>query len=483
MFKGFGGLMNGLMRSAAMRIDSRMKWVSALLLGAGLAASEVGALESAPGIIGKSDWLFYRYELTEPSHAAQTNVSIDLIGRLNRLLSARKIQLAVAMVPLKMRVYSEYLPDDIKMNSYMTGNYERMASALRAAKVNVVDLNTAFLNNPKRSDETPLFFRLDTHWTPVGAMLAAQTTKAALDNAPDLKAALDATTEEGFKMVVQGRKRPSKGRDLIGQLAKNELTFAPEMIAQVNVSRTQPPTYGLLGKPLPTGIALVGSSYSHDWTGFTDALRYVLQREVLSVSVGADQGSWVGIESYLRDDAFQTNAPKILIWEMPERDMRAPPDYPFRGERYVSNNEEWLMRVSAWIQPRCQPSAVVARISPMSLAANSNRLKPGEIASGVTKETDFVEVVFDKPLDRLDYVQAHVMAVGGNAMTVEGSGTGVAPRTFKLNLAGDDAPHLIKSPLSSGGNGFTKVRLFPGASRGFSLQGLEVCRQPEDLLL
>ena len=66
--------------------------------------------------------------------------------------------------------------------------------------------------------------------------------------------------------------------------------------------------------------------------------------------MNALQGSWVGMEEYLMNDAFQTRRPKLIIGEMPERDMRSPPNYRYREARYQIDNREWLMRASAWAQ-------------------------------------------------------------------------------------------------------------------------------------
>ena len=438
--------------------------------------------ETSSGVIGKNDWLFYSYEISDPSHSVASNATLDLIQRFSKVLAANGINLMVVMVPVKMRVYPEHLPDEVKISDYMASNYDRMLKVLQGAKVSTVDLNTAFLNSPKRNSETPLFFRLDTHWTPTGAMLAAETVKAGINSSPILKAALDSTPEDAYKLVIANRKRPSKGRDLVEQLPKNNLTFAPEMVAQVNVIRVQPPKEDLLGNRLPVGLTLVGSSYSMEWTGFTDALRYALQRDVLGVAVPADQGSWVGMESYLRDEAFQTNAPKLLVWEMPERDMRAPPDYKFRDVRYVSNNTEWLLRASAWVQTICKPSGNAGKLMPVGLAAISGNVKGAKVSAGKTLESDFVEISFDKPLDKLDYLSALTTALGSKSVTLEASGTGLATRRFTLPLPGDDAAYTLKTPLPSLGTGFTKVRIFPGRSNTFVFDGAQVCRLPEDIL-
>jgi alginate O-acetyltransferase complex protein AlgJ len=75
-----------------------------------------------------------------------------------------------------------------------------------------------------------------------------------------------------------------------------------------------------------------------------------LQRNLLDISIPVDQGPWVGMEAYLRDDAFKTNRPKLIIWEIPEREMRSPPNYKYRDARYVIDNTEWLSRIAALLK-------------------------------------------------------------------------------------------------------------------------------------
>jgi len=433
-------------------------------------------------IIGKNDWLFYQYEMTDPSYSNLENTSLDLIAKFNRQLRANGINLVVTLVPLKMRVYSEHLPDSIKLSEYMIGSYARMSGVLASAQVHLADLNTVFLASQSRNSDAPFFFRLDSHWAPAGAMLAAETIKSSIDANSELKKTLNALPVEKFNIIYGKRKRPSKGRDLAEQLPTGSPNFAAEMVTPVNISRAQPPKEDLLGNRLPVGITLVGSSYSHEWTGFPDALRYVLQRDVLGVSVGADRGSRVGMESYLRDDSFQTKAPEILLWELPERDMKAPPDYKFRDARYVTNNTEWLLRVSALVQAKCEIAEPQARVVATGLGSKSGQLKGNDLVAGPTVDGDFVEISFDKPLEKLDYLSARLTLDGPKLVTLEGSGAGVASRQLVYPVAGDDASHVFKVTVPSATKGFSKVRIFPGKSNGFALQNLQVCRQPAELL-
>lgn len=440
------------------------------------------AQDPITGIVGKNQWLFYKPELSAAADSAATDTSLGLIQKFNKVLAANGIELAVVMAPLKMRIYAEHLPDTLKLNDYMKGNYDRMQQLLSSNKVNVVDVNTAFLNSPKRDSDTPLYFRLDTHWSPTGAMVAAEAIKVAIDGNPSLKKSLDSIPEEKYKITINKRKRPSKGRDLVPVVPPNSPAFEPELLGQVNIDRVAPAKEDLLGNRQSGGLALLGSSYSMDWTGFSDALRYVLQRDIVSMGVPADQGSWVGMETYLQDDSFQIKAPKILLWEMPERDMRAPPDLKYRPARYISDNSEWLLRASAWIQNSCKPSKVQAKITSAGLATNPAALKGANIATGPTNEGDFIEISFDNPVEKLDYISARTLVAGSKTVTLEASGPGVAMRRFTLTVAGDDIAHALKSPLPSNGRGFNKVRIFPGKTNGFLFENVQVCRQPEDLL-
>ena len=445
--------------------------IAQIAIAAMLACASAGSSLAAtppPGFAGKNEWLFYNYELPGPNDAASVATSVDLMARFNKVLAANGIVLGVTMVPIKMRIYAENLPDSVKLSDELRGNYARIAQSMRASQLRVIDLNTPFMSSPERTGETPLYFRLDTHWAPAGALLAGTAIKAGVDADPVLKAALDKTPVEPFKLVVGKRKIASKSRDLIDQLPQPAAAYAPEQTFSFDVTRATPAKEDLLGNRVAPPVTLVGSSYSHAWTGFPNALRHALQRDVLSVSVGADQGSWVGMESYLRDDAFQNTPPTLLIWEMPERDMRAPPNYSFRDARYLSNNTEWLLRASAWVQKSCTPSALTAKM--------------GAMPAGATGDADFIDITFDKPLGQLDYLAMQALVAGSKSVTLEASGPGVATRKFTVTVAGDDGAHAFKSPLPSGGAGYTRVKMFPGKASKVALSGLQVCRLPEDLL-
>ena len=326
------------------------KWLSSIFLTLAAFTTVAHAADSTPVVIGKNDWLFTTYEFASASDAHDTEVTIQLLQKVNGLFERQGIALLLVLVPSKIRIYSDQLPDAKALDDYTAGKYESVFKALQAGGVNVVNLNQAFLTSPQRASATPLFLRLDTHWSPAGALLAAETVKATIEASPGLTLALSATPEVKYALTWAKRKVIHKARDLVGYLPKGTPSFAWEQILLFGATREQPSQASLLGTGDVIGITAIGSSYTDKNTGYPDALRYTLQRDLLDISIPGTHGPWVGMETYLKDDAFKKNKPKLIIWEIPEREMRAPPNYKFREARYISDNKEWFSRISGLLK-------------------------------------------------------------------------------------------------------------------------------------
>jgi alginate O-acetyltransferase complex protein AlgJ len=426
--------------------------------------------------IGKSEWLFLRDEFAEASSENDTKQSIELIARINTALARNGIAMIFTMPPLKAQIYERYLPGDVALTPYLSGHYQAMINSLVASGVNVVDISQAFLSSPKRDSDTPLFFRLDTHWSPSGSMLAAEAVRAEINGNPGLRDVLANIPEVRFDMVWSKKMEISEARDMTKLLPAGSPVFASEQRLPFFVRKKTSTATTLTGTN-SIGVTLLGSSYSA-WYGYSEALNYTLQREILTVHTSAIQGSWYGMESYFRDDAFQTNPPKLLIWEMPARLVNRLPDSRTREERYRMDNTEWLLRTAAWVERECAPSPITAKVVVAGLVTDAS----GTVSAGRTTDKDFIEVNFNKPLDRLDYLQALVTTTGSKKLLLEASGAGVETRWIDFVAAGDGAEHVMKTPLPSRGKGFTKLKIYPGKNNSFIFKELMVCRHPAALL-
>ena len=308
------------------------------------------ASEKYPAAVGKDGWLFYENEYNPLIEQRGVDTSIKLIGEFSQMLQSKGIRLVVTLVPVKARLYSEHLPDSVKWSKDQDSRYAQWAEKFKSAGVNFVDLNSAFMNSPLRNSETPLYYRLDTHWSPTGVELAAKTVTAALQGQAETAKLINESQAMAFKRTQGNKLRVFRARDMLSILPPEEAQKEFPFEKFYPVTHQRPPSDAqLTGASAAPSIALVGSSYSMTWTGFADDLRAFLQRDLVNVSIPANQGQWYGIESYLKDEAFQASPPKILIWEMPERDLYATPNFEFREARYRSTDSDWLRKVSASI--------------------------------------------------------------------------------------------------------------------------------------
>jgi hypothetical protein len=73
---------------------------------------------------------------------------------------------------MKSRIYVEHFPAERPSSPYMAAYYDSLLKSLRADQVHAIDINCAFMNSPKRTAETPFYYRADSHWSPSGALHA-----------------------------------------------------------------------------------------------------------------------------------------------------------------------------------------------------------------------------------------------------------------------------------------------------------------------
>jgi alginate O-acetyltransferase complex protein AlgJ len=418
-----------------------------------------------PGaLIGQNGWLFYRYEWAQASDAADTRASLRLLQKAQRHFARNQVAMVLALVPSKIRIYADQLPPAHKLDPYTDGKYTAAVNYLREHQVAVADLNQAFLHSPLRLSDTPLFLRLDSHWSPAGALLAAQTIQAEVARQPDLSGALESTPQVAYDLVWAKQKVIKRERDLIAQLPKGAPEFAPELVlpykAQLKTPRPPEPDNLLQSSAPPVGVTAIGSSYTDAANGYPDALRHALQRDVLDISIPVLQGPWVGMDAYVRDPAFQSNRPKLLIWEIPERELRSPPNYRFREARYIMDNQHWLLRTAAWVQQSCQPA-------------------PVEIQSGSTGPNQLL-LRFSAPLQALDYVQVTLSAQRARHWQMQARNPAGASQQWSQNLPNDDQAMEMRLTPAPMPGGISQLQIT--AAQLEQAKNWRICRLPADLL-
>lgn len=277
--------------------------------------------------VGKDDWIFLTEELQFDADAPQHLAARTALLRYTaQALQKKQVELVLAIVPDKARIHAQHLQGSYPR--YLESRYSQSLAQLRAAGVKVVDLATPLA---QAAAQQPVYYRTDTHWNQHGAQVAAQAIAAAL--APAL-AGSAATTFQTSNQTASAAQRPGDLLRLMGLESASEgwrPLFDTET-AQTTVQVSQEAALGLFGDAA-VPVVLTGTSYSQRGN-FHGYLQQALSRKVLNVS--KDGGGFLQASTqYLKDEAFASAPPAVLVWELPERFLYRP----------LTDEKDWLRTV------------------------------------------------------------------------------------------------------------------------------------------
>lgn len=295
--------------------------------------------EGADGVvIGTDGWLFTTEELTRSREdRSAADGAIAEIYRVAEVFGGQGAILVVALLPAKARIYHEKLPGYPfpRPNGY---TYDDLLEALdRLPSVIVPDLLAAMekelLNESgdlKETDDTELFLRTDTHWTPRGARIVARTIAEATQTAIQERG----IQRQRFSTEIVGvqeyegdllRFLPFLDTDAGGGGSVPARALSTERITRF---QTDPVGGGggLFDDPVIPGT-LVGTSYSAgDMWNFEGFLKESLSVDIVNVAEEG-VGPFKPMQNYLESATITDYPPEIVIWEIPERYLRTYQEY------------------------------------------------------------------------------------------------------------------------------------------------------------
>jgi len=272
--------------------------------------------EGRPGVVlGREQWLFSDEEFKPVANSDQfEQENLALIRGVRDTLQQRGVQLVLAIVPAKARLYSEYLGEQTPASLH-DDLYNEFHAQARQAGVFAPDLLTPLQSAKARGQ---VFLRTDTHWTPLGAEVAAQHLAEAVSRQNLLNG------EPQQFITEQRQSAPYKG-DLTNFLPLDPLfsNLLPPPDTLQKRSTRPAAAEGESGDALfadhEIPVALIGTSYSANpnWN-FLGALQQALRSDVVNYAEDG-HGPLLPMLKYLQSDAFKDSAPQVLIWEFPER--------------------------------------------------------------------------------------------------------------------------------------------------------------------
>ena len=271
--------------------------------------------EGCPG------WLFLSDELrVNRNAAANAQTKAQAVLDLRQALNKRGIELLVAVVPDKSRIAAAQLCS-LRRPIAFQPRIAGWLTGLQGAGVAAVDLTPGLQGLGEGA-----FLRTDTHWSEAGA-------KAAAGRIAEVVSALkfSATPRKSYELNTQASAvRPG---DLVRLAGIDWLPVAlqpkTESVAATQVKEKAEAATGenlddLFGDDNLPNTALIGTSFSRNsnFVGFLEA--------AVGAPVGnfaKDGGEFSGAaKAYFDSPAFKQTPPKLLIWEIPERDLQTPYD-------------------------------------------------------------------------------------------------------------------------------------------------------------
>jgi alginate O-acetyltransferase complex protein AlgJ len=263
-------------------------------------------------VVGSQDWLYTDEEFRLENGAADTAADnlAELVDVRDRL-AQRGIQLVLAVIPSKARVYPEFLggrqPPAMRQLAYA-----ELLAAARTAGIPEAALLEPLIAGKA---EGATYLRTDTHWTPRGAQIAAAAIAGAVHTL-----ALPPVAPTAYRTTTAAL--ISHHGDLLSFLPLDPyFSWLLPRPDQLQPTHTEAADAGgdLFAAAAAPRIALVGTSYSGNplWD-FPGALELALHEPIANYAMNG-VGPFAPMRAYLASADFKTAPPQLVIWEFPER--------------------------------------------------------------------------------------------------------------------------------------------------------------------
>lgn len=270
---------------------------------------------------GCPGWLFIADELKINRHAqANADTKAQTIVDLQQQLARRGVQLLVAVVPDKSRIATEQLCA-VHRPAQLQSRVADWTAALHKAGINALDLTSTLQPIGAKA-----YLRTDTHWSETGADAAAKAIARQVN-----ASGIQATPQKSFDVrTAPLAPRPGDLVRLAGiDWLPVSLQPAPESVAASEITERAQAIQGggddlddLFGDDNLPNVALIGTSFSRN-SNFAGFLQLALGAPI--GNFGKDGGEFSGAaNAYFDSPAFKQTPPRLLIWEIPERDLQTP---------------------------------------------------------------------------------------------------------------------------------------------------------------
>lgn len=270
-----------------------------------------GQVRTATGL-GKEGWLYHEWELQDKGSDGRkaTKQALKNLVRTRDLLKSRNIELVLAIVPNKTRIYPEYYYLSGKMPESQKTPYSQFIKDLQKEGMHALDLEELFLQARKEGKlKDLLYYTGDNHWSDTGCFLACEAiTKKVRELHPEW------CDRKGSRVKMS---EPTFGDScdmLYLMLGFPKGVLRERFVRDSYCLDVDADSRFTEKERLESPFILTGDSFAATRAHMGAYMEYGLQAPVLDVSKGGGKSN-ASLELWFEMGGLKEQRPRLMIWE------------------------------------------------------------------------------------------------------------------------------------------------------------------------
>ncbi len=273
-------------------------------------------------IMGREGWLFPLWDrLTQLDEVALRQV-LAVHTEAIALLKRANIEVVYCLIPIKARIYQRFLPAGQRLAPAVERRYGAVVTALRAAGAMAPDLAQPLLEASAQDPHWPVFFKTDSHWTPVGAEICAVTLAGQMR----ARLRLPLPPQPGTRLGAIRMLRLAIG-DLVQYVPAGQRGAFGAEESPIRTVLASGGAAALLEEDA-SDVQVVGTSNVQPRFNFVPVLSNQVGRAVGLSWKPNNIGPYAALLDYVRGDDFRQRRPRVIVWNHLENDMSTPISNP-----------------------------------------------------------------------------------------------------------------------------------------------------------
>ncbi len=314
----------------------------AVLVGLPAAAQQSGLVD-----IGQDGWIFSTWDRMQRVDQTALTQTLRLLSQAIVSLREGRMDVVICIVPSRGKVMQRFLPQGQRITPEIARRYSQSVEELRKAGALVPALDERFAEAYRANPAYPLFFKTDTHWTPIGAEVAAVEIARQMRE----RLQMPPSPRPGTRLGNLRRVSYAGGNLLPFLTAAQRAAVQPE---EMYIREILPPEGGAaaLIEDDTADVTVVGTSNVQPRYNFQPVLSNQLLRPVALSWKPNNQGPYYALLEYLKSPDFQRQRPRALVWNLIEYDLATPPSSENSWRQMAIPNDTFLSEIRRLVAVR-----------------------------------------------------------------------------------------------------------------------------------